>query len=242
MEEMQKQTEIVSPDQQEAVVGDKDRTAFCNKFATADELEKAYDNLQREFTKKCQANSRLSRELDELKSVAKNAEEKADLYAVKPPAAQTEGREKETPTEEISAAAKTPAYELPDWESIVAEFMKKYPSAERYTQKIAKALAEDRDLAMADNCLERAYFNVLLKGDKPYDQLASDEEFLEKYVYCNQKVKDRIIEEFLLKNINEDAPRTIAASGRTHVTPPSRPKSIREAGGIVKNMLANRRI
>lgn len=72
--------------------------------------------------------------------------------------------------------------------------------------------------------------------------MVSDDDFLEKYVYGNQRVKDRIIERYLLENIDAQVPRTIAGSGRTHVTPPSRPKSIREAGGIVKNMLANRRI
>ena len=51
MEEMQKQTENVPLAEPCAADGDKDRPAFCNKFATADELERAYDNLQREFTK-----------------------------------------------------------------------------------------------------------------------------------------------------------------------------------------------
>ena len=64
MEEVQKQTEDLSPEAHVDEAADKERTAFCNKFATADELEKAYDSLQREFTKKCQVNSRLSRERD----------------------------------------------------------------------------------------------------------------------------------------------------------------------------------
>ena len=62
---MQKQTENVPLAEPCAADGDKDRPAFCNKFATADELERAYDNLQREFTKKCQQNSELTRALAE---------------------------------------------------------------------------------------------------------------------------------------------------------------------------------
>lgn len=238
MEDMQNQTEVIPPEAPHGEQGDKEKTAFCNKFATADELEKAYDSLQKEFTKKCQVNSRLSRELEELKSKAGAQGETQG----EPQTARPEGRENETPTALNGAQATTPVYESPDWDGRVAEFMKKYPSAARYTAGIAKVLAEDKALASREDCLERAYFDVLVKADRPPEDVVADDDFLEKYVYGNQKVKDRIIERFLLENMDVETPRMIASSGRTHVTPPSRPKSIREAGGIVKNMLANRRI
>lgn len=238
MEDMQKQTENVSPAEPCAADVDKDRPAFCNKFATADELERAYDNLQREFTKKCQQNSELTRALAEAREIpAVIAEEGGEPEEERP-----EGRETETPTALNDSDPTTPRYELPDWEEKVKDFARDYPSAERYFKEIAKELASDNGLATRDDCLERAYFNVLRKADRPLKELAADDDFLEKYVYGNEKVKDRIIEEFLLKHNDVAAPRTIAASGRTHVTPPSRPKSIREAGGIVKNMLEHRRI
>lgn len=238
MEDTQKQTENVPREEDKAHTADKDKPAFCNKFATADELEKAYDNLQREFTKKCQQNSELSRALKQ----TAQAVQKCGRTDGEPRMSQTEGREKETSTETECDCAKTPVYDSPEWENKVSEFFREYPAAQRYTDKIAKALASDADLAKRGDCLERAYFAVLRQADRPYEEIAGDESFLEKYVYGNQKVKDRIIEEFLRKNTEVVAPRVIAASGRTNVTPPSRPKSIREAGGIVKNMLANRRI
>lgn len=238
MEDTQKQTETVSPAEPCAADGDKDRPAFCNKFATADELERAYDNLQREFTKKCQQNSELTRALAEARELpAVAAKEGGEPEEERP-----EGRETETPTALNGSDPTTPRYELPDWENRVNVFMRDYPSAERYFREIAKELASDQSLATRDDCLERAYFNVLRKADRPLKEIAADDDFLEKYVYGNEKVKDRIIEEFLLKHNDVAAPRTIAASGRTHVTPPSRPKSIREAGGIVRNMLEHRRI
>ncbi len=238
MEDTQKQTETVSPAEPCAADGDKDRPAFCNKFATADELERAYDNLQREFTKKCQQNSELTRALAEARELpAVAAKEDGEPEEERP-----EGRDKETPTALNGSDPTTPRYELPDWEDRVNGFMRDYPSAERYFSEIAKELASDQSLATRDDCLERAYFNVLRKADRPLKEIAADDDFLEKYVYGSEKVKDRIIEEFLLKHNDVAAPRTIAASGRTHVTPPSRPKSIREAGGIVKNMLEHRRI
>lgn len=235
MEEVQKQTEALSPDTPAEVSEDKERTVFCNKFATADELEKAYDSLQKEFTRKCQVNSELSRQLEKLRS-------EKETSGGEPLKARPEGRENETPTALNGAEATTPVYESPDWESRVGEFMKKYPQAARYTQSIARTLAKDPSLAKREDCLERAYFDVLVKADRSPEDMVSDDDFLEKYVYGNQRVKDRIIERYLLENIDAQVPRTIAGSGRTHVTPPSRPKSIREAGGIVKNMLANRRI
>lgn len=238
MEDMQKQTETLPLAPQTSAAEDKERTAFCNKFATADELEKAYDNLQREFTKKCQQNSELTRALQAVKDMgAETANTDGEPTAERP-----EGRENETPTALNGDAPTTPRYECADWDDKVSEFMKKYPAAERYAKGIAEALAADRQLACRDDCLERAYFTALQKADKTYDEIAADEEFLKEYVYGNERIRDRIIEEFLLKNMDVNAPRTIAASGRTHVTPPSRPRSIREAGGIVKNMLANRRI
>lgn len=239
MEDMQKQTESLPLEAQETAMEDKEKTAFCNKFATAGELEKAYDNLQREFTKKCQQNSELTRALEAVKEGAHSADEKTEG---EPTEARPEGRDTETPTASNCALPTTPLYETDGWDDKVSEFMKKYPSADRYTGVIAKELASDRELATRDDCLERAYFLALQKADKSFEEIAADERFLEKYVYGNEKIKDRIIEEFLLKNMDVQAPRTIAASGRTHVTPPSRPRSIREAGGIVKNMLANRRI
>ncbi len=236
MEDTQKQTEALPPETGNGEP-DKEKTAFCNKFATADELERAYDNLQREFTRKCQQYSRLEKEMSRLKSADAKGEESAEPQTARP-----EGRDTETPTAANGAAAKTPAYESPDWESRVSGFFREYPSASTYAKEIAGELAKDRELATRDDCLERAYFRILRERDRPYEELASDDGFLEKYVYGNGKVRDRIIEEFLLKNMDVDAPRIIAGSGRTHVTPPSRPKSIRETGGIVKNMLANRRI
>lgn len=240
MEEMQKQTENVPLDATEtADVADKEKPAFCNKFATADELEKAYDNLQREFTKKCQQNAQLSRALETARAESACH---ATPCETEPPSSRPDGQNTELPTENDSDAARTPLYESPDWDNTVEQFMSKYPSAARYAKDIAKTLASNAELSLRKDCLEKAYFDVLQKADRPYEELVGDEEFLERYVYGNDRVRDRIIEDFLRRNMDVQAPRTIAASGRTHVTPPSRPRSIREAGGIVKNMLANRRI
>ncbi len=239
MEETQKQTETLPlAEPQEAQAEDKEQTAFCNKFATAGELEKAYGNLQREFTRKCQQNAQLSRELESYRAgAAKEAEGDGEPLSARP-----EGQENDMPTAENGAEAKTPVYESPEWDDKVKDFMKKYPKAARYTQEIARKLATDGELALREDCLERAFFDVLQSSDRSFEELAADEEFLQKYVYENERVKDRIIREFLRKNMDVSAPRMIADGGRTHVTPPSRPKSISEAGGIVKNMLANRRI
>lgn len=239
MEDTQKQTEqLPLAESADANGNDKERPAFCNKFSSAEELEKAYDNLQREFTKKCQANSALVRELE----AARSGERKEDEGEREPQAARPEGQHTDLPTADNGDGAKTPFYESEDWDGRVNGFMQKYPSAARHTAEIAKVLAEDKELAMQSDCLEQAYFRVLRATDRPYEELADDEKFLEKYVYANERVRERIIEDFLREKIETRVPPTIAASGRTHLTPPSRPRSIREAGGIVKNMLENRRI
>lgn len=239
MEDTQKQTEqLPLADTANADGKDKERPAFCNKFSSAEELEKAYDNLQREFTKKCQANSALVRELE----TARSGERKEDEGEREPQTSRPEGQHTDLPTAENGDGAPTPFYESEDWDGRVSGFMQKYPSAARHAHEIAKELAKDRELATQSDCLEQAYFRVLRAADRPYEELAADDGFLEKYVYASERVRERIIEDYLREKIEMRVPPTIAASGRTHLTPPSRPKSIREAGGIVKNMLENRRI
>lgn len=243
MEDMQKQTESLPLGGNDCVeVADKEKPAFCNKFATAGELEKAYDSLQKEFTRKCQQNSELTKALQHAQDLSQAKEQSQEQSCGEPYAPRPEGQENDLPTVDNGGAATTPAYELPDWDEKVEKFMKDYPSAQRYIQSIARVLASNPEISIGGDCLEKAYFKVLLDVDRPYEELASDDGFIEKYVMNNEKVKDRIIAEFLRKNMDVRIPEIIAGSGRTCVTPPSRPKSISEAGGIVKNMLANRRI
>lgn len=246
MQEEQKQTDIIPPEQTDGAATDieqspvekpetdKDKTVFCNKFSSAQELEKAYDNLQREFTKKCQRNSDLTKKLAEVQSkMQDNADERGES---RPQEREIEASAMQTVDENL------PVYALPDWDEKVKGFMQEYPEAHKYTDSIAGEIAADENLSRDKDCLRKAFLRVLKRNDVPYEQLVEDENFLQKYVYGNDRIRDYFEKRILLDNIQVSPPSVIRSSGLTSVTPPSRPKSIREAGGIVKKMLANRRI
>ncbi len=56
----QKQVDAAPPEG-----ADNGEKIFCGKFATVGELERAYDCLQSEFTRKCQLNAQLKRRLED---------------------------------------------------------------------------------------------------------------------------------------------------------------------------------
>lgn len=61
MEDSQKQTPAAPQ-----IGGENGERVFCGKFASAGELEKAYDSLQSAFTRKCQRSAELERKLEAL--------------------------------------------------------------------------------------------------------------------------------------------------------------------------------
>lgn len=241
-ETKQKQTETDCPlaqdgSQEDKIMTDgqdKDKTVFCNKFSSAEELEKAYNNLQKEFTKKCQQNAMLIKKFNELKDLSQ-ANALQDNFQTQP-----KERDTETPSTNNTAENRL-QYALPDWEEKVKAFLQQYPIANRFTGKIATILAQNDDLSCQGDCLELALLQVLQNENRSFEEIAEDQEFLKTYIFNNEKIKDVIIKEYL-RNLNVNTPTVIAENGRTSICPPSRPKSIRDASGIVKNMLANRRI
>ena len=75
----QKQIEAAPPEGE-----DNGGKIFCGKFASVGELERAYDSLQSEFTRKCQLNAQLKRQLEESAAKSsdgdgKHAEQEAEI-------------------------------------------------------------------------------------------------------------------------------------------------------------------
>ena len=75
--------------------------------------------------------------------------------------------------------------------------------------------------------LDVALGRVLLK--KSPQKLASDEKFLNEHIYSNSAVKEKIIEDFL-KGLSENNPPAVIRGGQSLVSPPSKPRTIEEAG------------
>ena len=191
---------------------DNGENASVGKFASSEELLKAYKNLESEFTKKCQQ--------------LKEAERRSESSEA-------------TSAQEESA----PLYESEEWEERVADFLESYPIAVEYAAEISSLLKGDPDLARQKECLEIALGRAVAKHYKKPESIIEDEAFLENYVYKNDKIRDRVIREYL-EGLSPlaGAPRTIPHGGAAAIIPPTRARSIEEAGAMAEKMLNARRI
>ena len=148
-----------------------------------------------------------------------------------------EEKNEDTPDE-----MKIAVYESKEWQSKVEEFFEKYPVAKGFASMIGEQIVSDEKLSYDDNCLEKALARVFDKVYVPPKELVKNQEFLEKYVYQDENIKNAVIERYLEELENTRPPRSISSRGKITLTPPDRPKSIAEAGNVIKSMLNNRRI
>lgn len=148
-----------------------------------------------------------------------------------------EEQNKDTPDE-----VKTAVYEEEGWQTKVEEFFEKYPVAKGFASMIGEQIVNDKQLSYDANCLEKALARVFDKVYVPPKELVRNQEFLEKYVYQDENIKNAVIERYLQDLENTRPPKSISSRGKITLTPPDRPKSIAEAGNVIKSMLNNRRI
>ncbi|MDE5548691.1 MAG: hypothetical protein K2J13_00400 [Clostridia bacterium] len=153
-----------------------------------------------------------------------------------------DGEDKEETNEDTLKEEKIAVYEEDGWQRKVEEFFEKYPVAKGFASMIGEQIVGDEGLAHDDNCLEKALARVFDKVYVPPKELVRNQEFLEKYVYQNESIKNAIIEKYLEDLENTRPPKSISSRGKITLTPPDRPKSIAEAGNVIKSMLNNRRI
>lgn len=171
-----------------------------NKFKSVEALSKAYENLEKEFTKKCQA-------LNSLKS------------------------ENEKPV--------SPLYERDDWQEKVGDFINNHKFAKFYTNEIAKVLSENEELSKKEDALNLAYSIVLENNFKSKEELINSGDFLEEFVYKNENIKNKIIEDYLLEvSSNKTVPLigNIRGSG-VIASPKYKPKSLKEASKYAEQIL-----
>lgn len=185
----------------------KDLVSGSSKFKSTEELLKAYENLEKEFTKKCQ---KLSAICGDNKT------------------------EKEDKTDDV-----LPQYKKEDWLKKTGEFLANNENAKNYVKQIAEILINDEDLAKKEDALELAYSRVLKQNFVPKEQLLDDEEFLNEFVYKNEKIKNKIIEDYLLNlQMNKNVPLIANGCGSTSVSSPKfKAKDLSEAGKFAMHIL-----
>ena len=168
---------------------DNGQQVSYGKFKSAEELLKAYNALQSEFTKRSQL----------LKEYEKQKEDR-------------------------------------DWENKVESFVEKYPIAERYTKELADEIAHNGKLKDVENGLEKALLSVLSSKVLTADEMAKDEQVIDK-VLSDESVKERIIGQYLRDYDAGSLPITLPKGGAIPVTPPLPARNIREAGKIAQKII-----
>lgn len=227
------------------------------KFKNPKELLRAYCRLEKEFTKRSQRLAKLEEELQQTKSGSfensdenflhgnslqsfrhENSDGNSDENCERNSNDDCESNSAENfqLTEQESAGQKNAEQKNAvfeneeEWKAAVDKFFEKTPSAKAFAKDIANAILDDPDLKADANCLNIALTRVLLDKFRTPEQLMSDGEFLEKYVFASKAVQDGIITRYLEGLLAGKPPYTLSAGGMQCVAPQKRPKSIEEAG------------
>ncbi|HHW89400.1 MAG TPA: hypothetical protein GX745_00645 [Clostridiales bacterium] len=235
------------------------------KFESLEELLKAYQNLESAYTKKCQLAAKLKKQLQELLDQYDQIAPKVfqdqtpenindiledNSTAVEPSnleldildnvcqeqdqeREQEQALEQEQDQEREQEQEQDQALDQYDLDGEIESFFAAYPQAKRYALLIGQAITAPKPV-MAD--FLAAFVNVLL-SISPQDYL-KDPEFLNKYVYTNQDIRQYFIRSYLDGLFKGDKPKTIyGKAAAISVTPPPRPKSLAEACDLAKKIL-----
>ena len=177
------------------------------KFKDANKLLDAYNELQSEFTRKCQRLSDAEKKLQEISSV------------------QNAGVENAANENEFA------------WNKNIKEFLQSHKNAGAFVEEITKELIDNSDLRGDEKGLELAYSKVLEKNFVPHQELAKDQEFLEKFILNNDEIKEKIIKEYVSSLQGTQSPLILGNTGFNRgVAQKTQVSSLEEAKKYVENM------
>jgi len=185
----------------------EDANGSLGKFKDTESMLNAYNNLQAEFTKKCQKLSDVTKELQEIqKTLEQNKKE--DM----------------------------PLYEKENWQKAVESFLLKNGKAQKYSKEISDEILQDPDLAKSPNALPLAWERVMNKNFYSPEMLAEDKDFINEKILSKSEVKKQVLEEYFKQLQNTENPPVIARAGNTLKVTTVVPKSMSEAKAMVEEL------
>lgn len=149
------------------------------KFKDSEKLLDAYNELQSEFTRKCQRLSEAEKKLQDISLVSNTSEET------------------ETKVNEFA------------WNKNISEFLQSHKNASLLVEEITNEIINDNTLRESEDGLEKAYARVIEKKYIPESELVRDENFLTNYIYSNEEIKNKIIQEYVASLQNSKNPITV---------------------------------
>lgn len=119
-----------------------------------------------------------------------------------------------------------------EWREAADKFFEKTPSAKALAREMACEIALDPTLKEGRDCFDKALVRALAKCFKTPEQLMSDGQFLEKYVFGSDEIRRVVIDRYL-KSLDEKMPPIIFAGGGIQLAAePFRPRTVKEAGSM----------
>ena len=104
-------------------------------------------------------------------------------------------------------------------------------------EEITNEIISDTALRNSEDGLEKAYSRVIEKKYVPHSELAKDQEFLEKYIYSNDQIKNKIIKEYVSTLQSHQSPITLSNDGFSRgVSSVNKFESLEDARSYVENM------
>lgn len=200
-------------------VGSQNQEGELGKFKSVKALMDAYDSLQAEFTKKCQM-------LSQLKEAQASKEEQPDDLEVK-----------ETLKDNQIQSSAVEEKDREDFsEEGLQEFLSQFDQAQGYAEEIRNRFPSVK--AQQSNPYAVAWAEVLMKNLK--EKNASSDPIINQYVLSDERVRNKIIEDYLVSLNNSQPPIVISSQSgeRLSGVMPDSPKTLAEAKKRVEKMFS----
>ena len=204
--------EELSEDRSEA-----ERGVPVGKFKSVDDLLDAYNNLQAEFTRKCQRLSALEKNEKMAKMAGKNQNNNNILE-----------------TGEVSDKAVADNLQA---EKNISAFLEKNPDAFAYVDEIKSMAENDESLKGQDGAFEKAWEKILWK--KLSSPSRAKEPLVQNLILKDTELKNLILENYVKQLQEQKLPVIMSNSGErvTKVVTP-KPDSFEQAKKVVIDLLS----
>lgn len=120
----------------------------------------------------------------------------------------------------------------------ITKFFDSYPEAKKFALQIGQTL---NTVNPDFTDLLAAYNTVLTAQQKDYSEIARDQNFLNEYIYSDERIRQYFIKDYLLKIRGGSVPQTIKGGiSVISVMPPIRAKSLKDAANLAREILNNK--
>lgn len=259
------QPSIIDGNVQSGIVESKDKGTTCpnenhgslGKFKDTESLLNAYNNLQAEFTRKCQKLSELMKSSENLEDENANltitdnlsqkdkneTKEKLNENSKNEPLENENihlnSNEDVSNNDEIISENKEelkPIFEKQDWHDKVASFLIENSEAKEYSGEIANVIMNDKELQSSPYALEIAWARIMKKEYAKPTSLAHDQNFIREKILTQDQVKMQVLQEYFKNIQNKKIPPVITSSGVVAGVTHKEPTNLTEAKQMVEKL------